>query len=253
MIPTSSEDPLPQWEWAEEFEDTLIDIEWVIAYWSWVLKSTEKNYSPTEKEALTLKEGLIKFQPYLEGERITTITDHAVLTWSWTFQNINCRLLMWGVVYAAYLDLNVVYWAGCIHSNIDPISWLRQQIPFFKSPSADMIEHVELKLASEGAKQKDWQEHLFEQHSRWSNLTRTWLSPHNAVISTEEPFADSSTCWEESEDTVVIVQLSEDDIRCYTEGYTKDSFFSELLDQLRSSTDLDNSRHRWHQEVYICQ
>jgi len=61
----------------------------VIAYWSRVLKSAERNYSPTEREALALKEGLIKFQAYIEGETILAVTDHAALTWSKTFQNVN--------------------------------------------------------------------------------------------------------------------------------------------------------------------
>jgi hypothetical protein len=54
-----------------------------------VLKSAERNYSSTEREALALKEGLIKFQPYIKGETILAVTDHAALTWSKTFQNDN--------------------------------------------------------------------------------------------------------------------------------------------------------------------
>jgi reverse transcriptase-like protein/integrase-like protein len=246
-ITTSCEDPLPRRKWADEFEETFVDIERVIAYWSRVLKSAEKNYSPTEKEALALKEGLIKFQPYLEGERIVAITDHAALTWSRTFQNVNRRLLTWGVVYAAYPDLDVVHRAGRVHSNVDPISRLRRRVPFFESPSAEMIEHVELKLASVGAEQKDWQERLFERHSRRTNLARTRSSPRTApdtITPTKEPIIDGSTRRENSEDTVVIVQPSEDDIRRYAEGYTDDPFFTELLNRLRSSTDLDHSRHK---------
>ena len=78
-----------QGEWEKEFEETTVYIEHVVAYWSRVLQSAERNYSPTEREALALKEGLIKFQPYLEGERIFAITDHAALVWSRTFQNVN--------------------------------------------------------------------------------------------------------------------------------------------------------------------
>ena len=116
-------------EWAEEFEDTTVHVERVVAYWSRVLQSAERNYSPTEREALALKEGLIKFQPYLEGEKIFAITDHAALTWSRTFQNVNRRLLTWGLVFSAFPNMKIIHRAGRIHSNVDPVSRLRRRIP----------------------------------------------------------------------------------------------------------------------------
>jgi len=76
-------------EWNENFDDTVVHVERVVSYWSRVLKSAKRNYSPTEREALVLKEVLIKFQPFLEGVPTLAITDHAVLTWSRTFQNVN--------------------------------------------------------------------------------------------------------------------------------------------------------------------
>ena len=54
----------------------------VIAYWSQILKPAERNYSPTEREALALKEGLIKFQPYIEGETILAITVSTMLLYN---------------------------------------------------------------------------------------------------------------------------------------------------------------------------
>jgi len=68
--------------WGTTLDETWVYIERVIAYWSRVLKSAERNYLPTEQEALALKEGLIKFQAYIEGETILAVTDHAALTWS---------------------------------------------------------------------------------------------------------------------------------------------------------------------------
>jgi hypothetical protein len=95
---SSKDEPSFQSQWGNTFEETVVEIERVIAYWSRTLKSAERNYSPTEREALALKEGLIKFQSYIEGERIDAITDHAALTWSKTFQNVNRCLLSWGTV-----------------------------------------------------------------------------------------------------------------------------------------------------------
>ena len=74
---------------------------------------------------MALKEGLIKFQPYIKGEKVLAINDHATLQWSKTFQNVNQRLLSWGTVFSAYPDLKIVHWAGRVHSNVDPISRLQ--------------------------------------------------------------------------------------------------------------------------------
>ena len=115
----------PQKGWSKNFEDTTVYVECVVAYWSRVLQSAERNYSPTEREALALKEGLIKFQPYLEGEKIFAITDHAALTWSKTFQNVNRRLLTWGLVFSAFPNMKIIHRAGRVHSNVDPVSQLR--------------------------------------------------------------------------------------------------------------------------------
>jgi hypothetical protein len=123
-------------DWDKNFEETEVEVERVIAYWSRTLKSAERNYSPTEREALALKEGLIKFQAYIEGERIYAITDHAALTWSKTYQNINRRLLSWGTIFAAYPNMKIVHRAGRVHSNVDPISRLRRRVPVDDGPMA---------------------------------------------------------------------------------------------------------------------
>ena len=109
----------------EVFDETIVHVEQVICYWSRVLKPPERNYSAMEWEALALKEALIKFQPFLKGERILAITDHAALTWSTTFQNVYRQLLTWGTVSAAYLRLTIIHHVGKVHSNVDPISQLR--------------------------------------------------------------------------------------------------------------------------------
>src|SRR5258706_845274 len=123
--------------WNDVFDETEVYIERVIAYWSRLLKSAEKNYSPMEKEALALKDTLVKFQPLIEGETITAITDHSALTWSKTDSNANRRLMSWGLTYSAYLKLKIVHRAGRVHSNVDPLSRLERRIPFFKQPASN--------------------------------------------------------------------------------------------------------------------
>lgn len=138
-----------QGEWDKDFENTTVYVERVVAYWSRVLQSAERNYSPTEREALALKEGLIKFQPYLEGEKIFAITDHAALTWSRTFQNVNRRLLTWGLVFSAFPNMKIIHQAGRVHSNVDPVSRLRCRIPPQESPLDDEVNPLKLKTTED--------------------------------------------------------------------------------------------------------
>ena len=97
-----------------------------------------------EREALALKEVLIKFQPFLEGIPTLAITDHAALTWSRTFQNVNRRLLTWGTVFAAYPDMEIIHHAGKVHSNVDPVSRLRRCVPITDGPVTDHTKSVNL-------------------------------------------------------------------------------------------------------------
>jgi hypothetical protein len=96
-------------EWAEEFEDTMVHVERVIAYWSRTLKPAEWNYSATEREALGAKEGLVKYQPFIEGEQVVLVTNHAALQWARVYENTNHRLAAWGAVFAAYPGLKIVH------------------------------------------------------------------------------------------------------------------------------------------------
>jgi len=126
LVPTADKDKvrLIALQWNDKFKETEVFIERVITYWSRLLKSAEKNYLPTEKEALALKDTLVKYQPLIKGKRITTITDHSTLTWSKTYNNINRRLMSWGLMYSAYPNLKIIHRAGQVHSNVDPLSWL---------------------------------------------------------------------------------------------------------------------------------
>ena len=69
-------------EWGATLDETVVHVERVIAYWSRTFKLAERNYSATEREALAAKEALVKFQPFIEGEEITLVTDHAALVWA---------------------------------------------------------------------------------------------------------------------------------------------------------------------------
>jgi RNase H-like domain found in reverse transcriptase len=126
-------------QWAEKVEDTIVHVEWVIAYWSRSLKSAKQNYSTTEREALGVKEVLVRFQPFIEGKKNIMITDHAPLQWARTYKNANRHLAVWGAVYAAYPGLDIVHRAGIVHLNVNPLSRL-PQIPLHQSPVEDSVK-----------------------------------------------------------------------------------------------------------------
>ena len=121
--------------WASDFDETIVHVERVIAYWSRLFKSAETQYSTTEREALAAKEGLVKFQPFIEGESILLITDHSALQWARTYENANRRLAAWGAVFSAYAPkLEIIHRAGRVHSNVDPLSRLPRAPPAHGSP-----------------------------------------------------------------------------------------------------------------------
>lgn len=225
--------------WGKTFDETIVHVERVVSYWSRVLKSAERNYSPTEREALALKEALIKFQPFIEGVRTLAITDHAALTWSKTFQNVNRRLLTWGTVFSAYPDLKIIHRAGRVHSNVDPISRLRRRVPFEVSPSSDDIRA--LKLNDFGDPLRDMYAELgerfeeklltvatrFVQAEDKASISDFQLDAGSVAIASESgvievPYITSSAY-------SVLIGLSETEIGQWVQAYKTDPHFSEVL------------------------
>src|SRR5260370_4328344 len=103
----------------------------------------ERNYSATECEALGVKEALVKFQPFIKGERGIITMDHAVLMWAQTYENANRRLAAWGMVFGVFPGLNIIHRAGEVHLNIDPLSRLpRIRILLHQSPAIDRLQPI---------------------------------------------------------------------------------------------------------------
>src|SRR5260370_5772042 len=101
-----------------------------------MLKSAERNYSATKQEALGVKEALVKFQPFIKGEKNIVIMDHTALVWARTYENANRRLAAWGTVFGAFPGLDIMHRVRKVHSNIDPLSRLLR-IPPHQSPAVD--------------------------------------------------------------------------------------------------------------------
>ena len=250
-VPAEVNDVPPIGNWATHFEDTIVHIERVIAYWSRILKAAERNYSPTEREALALKEGLIKFQSHLEGTQVLAITDHAALTWSRTFQNVNKRLLTWGTVFAAYPGLRIVHRAGRVHSNVDPISRLRRRVPFQSSPTQDPTKPLEL-----SAEIADPLSNMFDElGERFEEKLLKVATSHAMALSYESATEDSAipvTCYLNLQSGIseytcatstthsLLIGFSEGDLAEWVAGYMEDGHYKAVLKSLRNTTDWAN-------------
>ncbi|HXP51692.1 MAG TPA: reverse transcriptase domain-containing protein, partial [Bacteroidia bacterium] len=259
--------------WAENFEDTVVHIERVISYWSRILKSAERNYSPTEREALALKEGLIKFQPYIEGESVIAITDHAALTWSRTYQNVNRRLLSWGTIMVSYPKLKIVHRAGRVHSNVDPISRLRRRIPYQEGPLPDVSDALQLKQSDESWRAKalsqlnpevaqsavDYEDPLMNMYDELgSRFEEKLLKVASKYINSQEhPTSDVKTYFGEIEVLVpdgekisteyhfsksynILIHVSPQELGKWKIAYSQDSYFSQILETLRLEENIIN-------------
>lgn len=241
--------------WAKNFEDTWVHVERVIAYWSRVLKPAEKNYSATEREALALKEALIKFQPYIEGETILAITDHAALTWSTTFQNVNRRLLTWGTVFSGYPKLRIVHRAGRVHSNVDPISRLRRRVPIQDGPTEDATKHIVFGQDMEDEPLRNMYEELGD---RFEEKLLTVAS--NFVKQEEEDTPDYSTNIPDSLDNnlpinstfstsnsySVLVGITDHELGEWKAALTTDNLFGKVLKAIDDDEEDEDQYPQYH-------
>jgi len=230
----------PSEPWGSTLEETWVYIERVIAYWSRILKPAERNYSPTEREALALKEGLIKFQPYIEGETILAVTDHAALQWSKTFQNVNRRLLTWGTVFSAYPKLQIVHRAGRVHSNVDPISRLRRRIPFQSGPLVDATKHIILDPEEDPLKDmystlgSRFEEKLLKVASNFVAQESGEIADYSLIIpdTLELKLPDDSPTFSDyhtSENYSIITSISSDELERWKSAYETDPTVSKIL------------------------
>ncbi len=252
---SNSDDDVPNnGNWASNFEDTVVYIERVIAYWSRTLKSAERNYSPTEREALALKDGLVKFQPFVEGEKVIAITDHAALIWSKTYQNVNRRLLTWGTIFAAFPNLKIVHRAGRVHSNVDPISRLRRRIPFQEGPISDSSKPVTLNTDLDPGSTlytdiaPDFEDRVL------GIATDSVMQEMEAIEGKSEPktlkvqtSSDISNHqleieYETARNYNILISIHPQEIKEFLDGYREDSYFQKVLSDLSENTLPGNSQ-----------
>jgi len=93
-----------------------------IGYWSKSLTATQRNYSTTEKECLSVFWSISLLRPYLEGNHFTVRTDHNSLTWILSITPSEGRLARWRLRLAEF-DFEVQYRPGV--KNVVPDSLSR--------------------------------------------------------------------------------------------------------------------------------
>ena len=212
--------------WHSDFEETKVYIERVVAYWSRLLKSAEKNYSPTEKEALALKDALVKFQPLIEGETITAITDHSALTWSKTYNNVNRRLMSWGLTYSAYPKLKIVHRAGRVHSNVDPLSRLERRIPFFDQPASndpDINLTQEKDIDFYGRMKRKFETRASTLFALMNDYMKTQIT---VALPADHPL--ESLCHHTATMVESLIHIDSKEIQTIIDGYQEDTYFKNI-------------------------
>ena len=74
----------------------------VIAYNGRGLNQAERNYTTTEREALSLVEGIKKFQSYLHDRKFVVYTYHSSFRWLMNVKDATGRLARWALLLQQY-------------------------------------------------------------------------------------------------------------------------------------------------------
>ena len=94
----------------------------VIAYASWSLTSSERNYSVKQRECLAIVFALKQFRHYLLGRSFQIHTDHEPLQWL-SAQNMEGMLCRWALAMQEY-NFTIVHRNGSANTNADALSRL---------------------------------------------------------------------------------------------------------------------------------
>jgi hypothetical protein len=229
-------------------DETWVYIERVIAYWSRVLKQAEQNYLPMEREALALKEGLIKFQPYIEGKVILVITDHAALTWSKTFQNVNRQL---GNSICSLSKIQIVHRASRVHSNVDPISRLRCRVPHQQGPTVDATQHISLDINDDPLRDmysklgEKFKEKLLNVASKYINSNQNLPDySHLAQDVLELMLSEGESLVQDyttSNTYSVLIGMDNEGLESWKRSYATDQFYSKVLNAFHVNNNKDEN------------
>ena len=106
---------------------------------------TEKKYSVTEREALSVIVAIQKCGPYLLGNHFTVVVDHQALKWLMNLRNPTGRLAR-GVLTLHGYDFNIQYRPRKDHGNADALSrrvYTISQQPMFSQTSTEELRKAQ--------------------------------------------------------------------------------------------------------------
>ena len=188
------------------------------------------------------KESLVRFQPFIEGEKVLLVMDHSVLTWAKMYKNVNRRLAAWGLVFATFPEMVIVHQPGRAHSNVDPLSRL-PRIPTFTSPARNDLPEPVLTTEHEEL-QKAWlafikeRELAVEAKTTTTRATRRPMNKENMTSmmskAAAQKTAEGGQAGTPYYNSQLHVYASEGTIKWITEGYAADKDFTNLFNCVRN-------------------
>jgi len=100
------------------------DKEHPVLYISRRLNAHEQKYTSTELECLGMVWNLNKLAHYVDGAKLTLVTDHSALKWIWDVKSdVNARLFKWSLQLSVLKDnVTIVHRPGLSLRNVDPLS-----------------------------------------------------------------------------------------------------------------------------------
>ncbi|GMK57154.1 hypothetical protein CspeluHIS016_0309940 [Cutaneotrichosporon spelunceum] len=116
-----------------------------LAYISRITSKAEANYSATELECTAIVWALNRFRPYLDGDDIELITDHAALQWILDYKGDNGRLIRQALALQHYRPhLTIKHRPGKLHAHVDQLSRapLGSEHTPFRRAAAEVEAHV---------------------------------------------------------------------------------------------------------------
>lgn len=97
------------------------DSEQAVAFLSRKLTDTEKRYSTSERELLSVVYAIEKFRPYIDGVHFTVVTDHSALQWLHKMKDPHGRLARWAMKLQQF-SFDIIHKPGKSHTVPDALS-----------------------------------------------------------------------------------------------------------------------------------